>query len=328
MNTLIVPCAENQYIEDDLVCVKRHPQGSFFVEQCLSSLELNQFDSVIIALGKTENNRFQLLERLKKELGKYKNVSIEVLPCDTKGSAETVYQVIREKKIQGEIVIKDSTSSLVIPNDCYHKNFIIGINLSCWKDDIHDIRRKSFIKVNEQSQVLDIIEKDVQSNIISVGMYGFKHADDYVQAYKRLNDKNYSIERLYISHIISYLIGACDKVFHFVPAISYEEWSSRTSWMNIQKKYANYFLDLDALFGPDLDVHNCEETIRSIKRISCAGATFIAFTSHDESMKKKMKALFAAMDIHCIQVVYGCSMSKIKRIISDEGILKDILYNI
>lgn len=69
MNTLIVPCAENQYIEDDLVCVKRHPQGSFFVEQCLSSLELNQFDSVIIALGKTENNRFQLLERLKKNWG-------------------------------------------------------------------------------------------------------------------------------------------------------------------------------------------------------------------------------------------------------------------
>lgn len=328
MNTLIVPCALNQIIDGEPLGMKRHPLGKLLVHQCFYNLNLDSFDSIIIALSRKEESAYGIKERIIQEVQEYENIKVIILDEETSGPAETVYQTVVKERVMGSLVIKDSTNYINISKHMYGKNFIAGINISVWPEDIHDIRRKSFIKVNEQSKVLDIIEKKVKSEIIGVGLYGFKEAGDYCKAYEKLSNSVHPLRSLYVSHIISYLIGVYGKVFHYIPVTEFEDWSSEKCWLDIQTRYANYFLDLDEIFGLDLDCHNHRDVIEDLTKLSVKGATFIGFTSNDESVKKMMKNLFLKNGINCIQVVYGCSMSKVKRIISTDTMVRESNYKL
>jgi len=328
MNTLIVPCAINRIIGGEPLGVKRHPLGRLVVHQCFYNLDLGRFDSIIIALNQKEEAAYGIREKICKELQDYDKVKVTILDEETSGPAETVYQTIAKENVTGSLVLKDSTNYIDISEDMYGKNFIAGINISSWPEDIHDIRRKSFIKVNEQAKVLDIIEKKVKSEIIGAGLYGFKDAKDYCEAYEKLNNSVHPLRSLYVSHIISYLIGVYGKVFHYLPVTEFEDWSSEKCWLDIQARYANYFLDLDAIFGVELDCQSHLDVIEDLTKLSAKGATFIGFTSNDESVKKRMKNMFLKRGINCIQVVYGCSMSKIKRIISTDTMVRESNYKL
>lgn len=328
MSTLIVPCAINQLIDGELLGLKRHPLGKMIVHQCFYNLDPSRFDRIIIALNQKEEDAYGIRERIVEELKEYANVQVIVLEEETSGPAETVYQAISKENVTGSLIIKDSTNFIKVSQDMYGKNFIAGINISSWPEDIHDIRRKSFIKVNEQAKVLDIIEKKVKSEIIGVGLYGFKEARDYTEAYEKLNNSVHPLRSLYVSHIISYLIGVYGRVFHYIPVTEFEDWSSEKCWLDIQERYANYFLDLDEIFGISLDCKSHLDVIENLTKLSTKGATFIGFTSNDERVKKKMKNMFLQKGINCIQVVYGCTLSKVKRIISTDTMVRESNYRL
>ena len=129
-------------------------------------------------------------------------------------------------------------------------------------------------------------------------------------------------------YIISYLIGYSSRIFHFITAIEFEEWNDEKNWLELQKKYATYFLDLDNLFEQNQELYINGEVLKSLKEISENGARFVGFTSSDESAKPKVKRLFHEFGINCIQVVYACSMSNIKKILSTSEQIAECLYEI
>ena len=58
----------------------------------------------------------------------------------------------------------------------------------------------------------------------------------------------------------------------------------------------------------------------------CPGDT--CYEEAGSFVKKMMKNLFLKNGINCIQVVYGCSMSKVKRIISTDTMVRESNYNL
>lgn len=328
MKTLIIPCAGGSEIDERPLYIMHHPDGKLFLEKCIEGMHAESFGCIVIVVLANDENKFHVKSIIENKFNRQlSRLKIVILPKRTNGPAETVYEAIKVARIKGQVVVKDVISSIDVP-EMDHRNYIAGLNLTTWKQDIHDIRRKSFILLNEQKQVLDIIEKQIRSENISVGLYGFNDADDFLFAYKRLNDKNYPIQCLYISHIISYLIGYKNKVFHYLPVSRFEEWGTEKAWMEIQRRYSNYFLNLDSLFGSELNYQDHKDIFDALKTISDNGATFVGFTSNDESVKKKTKKFFADEGINCIQVVYGCSMSKMKMIISCSEEIKQCLYTL
>lgn len=170
------------------------------------------------------------------------------------------------------------------------------------------------------------MKSKICSENISVGYYGFSDADEFCFAYEQLNDKNYPIQSLYVSHIISYMIGCNNKIFHFITANSFEEWGNEKTWLEVQKRYATYFLDLDKLFGYQFDSDAGKEVMEALQIISKRGGSFVGFTSNDEGMKRKARTLFEKAGINCLQVIYGCSMSTVKAILSDKNEINRCLY--
>ena len=58
-------------------------------------------------------------------------------------------------------MVKDVDNYLKIKN-VPHGNFVAGLDLNTWERDVHNLRNKSFLILNEQGNLLDIIEKKVR----------------------------------------------------------------------------------------------------------------------------------------------------------------------
>lgn len=234
MSTLIVPCMGKKRIDGIPQYILEHPNGKMNLLRSVESVWSQQYSKLIIVLGGEDEKRFPV-EHIICDVFREYPVEIIKLDEDTNGPAETVYKAIKKACIRGPIVIKDNDSYICarVPEG----NFVVGLDLNTWEEDIYNLRNKSFLLINEQNNILDIIEKRICSPIISIGLYGFKHAENFVEAYERLNDPSYPISGLYISHIISYLIGYYNKVFRYEKASMYEAWGSDRLWRELKERY-------------------------------------------------------------------------------------------
>jgi hypothetical protein len=210
--------------------------------------------------------------------------------------------------IIGGIVIKDSDNYVAV-NKIPFSNFIVGINLYKFKNEINRLKSKSFLKVNDQNILVDIIEKQISSNIICVGIYGFISELEFNKAY--LNLKNNPNE-LYLSHIISYLIGINQSIFYYEEAINYDDWGTLEEWTLLQSKMRSFFIDLDGVLFSNVGKYGKlnwsnsfeinKENLDSIKEFYRAGAQIVLTTSRSSIYKERILKIFNdnGINIHAI----------------------------
>ena len=249
MNTLIVPCLGRRIVNGIPQYLHRHPKGKLLIERSIESIFAETYDKILIVLLENDVREYHADIIICQEI---KQFPIEIITLEkmTSGPAETVYLAIRKAGITGAVVVKDADNYIKIEN-VPKGNFVAGLDLNTWERDIHNLRNKSFLIVNEQGNLLDIIEKQVRSDVICLGLYGFNRAENFVKAYEKLNDLSYPISKLYISHVISYLIGYSGRVFHYISAMEYENWGTERLWKDMQRDYTMYFIDLDNILGND-----------------------------------------------------------------------------
>ncbi len=311
MRTLIVPCVGRKIINGIPQYLNRHPNGQLLIERSIEGAFSEEYDRVLIVLLEEDIKRFNADSVISDEIKIY---PIEIISLEemTSGPAETVYQAIKKAKVSGAMVVKDADNYLKtehIPQG----NFVAGLDLNTWERDIHNLRNKSFLVVNEQGNLLDIIEKQVRSDVICLGLYGFKNAGDFVKAYEHLNDASYPISRLYVSHIISYLIGYSGRVFHYVASLEYENWGDERLWKELQRDYTLYFIDLDNILGRDGVLSEANQEKMSL--LQRRGASFIGFTVQNEEYKIATLNILQNAGLNFIKVIYGCPYSEKKEII-------------
>ena len=134
-----------------------------------------------------------------------------------------------------------------------------------------------------------------------------------MKAYEHLNDASYPITKLYISHVISYLIGYYGRVFHYIPSVEYENWGDERLWTDMQRDYTLYFIDLDHILGDEgvLSSENREK----LSVLQSRGASFVGYTVQDEEYKLSALEILREAGLKFIKIVYGCPYSEKKEII-------------
>lgn len=322
MRTLIVPCLGRKIVNGIPQYLMRHPNGKLLIEYSIEGVFNTEYQRVLIVLLDEDVNEYNAKTVIECELKEYP-VEVVVLTEMTSGPAETVYQTIKKANIAGSIVVKDSDNYLRT-EELPQGNFVAGLNLNLWDRDIHNLRNKSFLIVNEQGNLLDIIEKKVCSEVVCLGLYGFKKAEDFIEAYEHLNDASYPISNLYLSHLISYLIGYYGRVFRYISCTEYENWGDERLWKDMQRDYTLYFIDLDNILGVSgvLSEVNKEKLALLQKR----GAAFIGYTVKDVGYKISALQVLQDAGLTFIKIVYGCPYSEKKEIIeSDEALERKVL---
>lgn len=303
--TLIIPCGGRKNLCEKPRYLTRHPNGMLLLEWCMAGICPQSFDRIIAVLLQSDVDMYSADKVLMRELEKEYPLEVVVLPKETAGPADTVYQAITTAKVTGPVVVKDVDNHVLVPSECIvWGNFVAGLDLNLWERDIHNLRSKSFLLLNEQGNLLDIIEKQIRSDVICLGLYGFKRAEDFVDAYHKLNDASYPITKLYVSHIISYLIGYYGTVFRYVASAAFEDWSDKRHWSELQNNRAMYFLDLDGV-----------NAVGKLQELQKRGANFVGYTVKDKIAGKQVVETLKMGGISLLEVIYNCPWSGVKRIL-------------
>lgn len=315
MRALIVPCAGTRMIDNKPLFLTYYPDGQLLALKAIEGVYPQNYDKVVFTVLKNVDEKFNACETIRRECnGKY-SIDFVVLDNPTNGPAETVYQTILNADIEGEFAVRDSHAFLSVKKD-YVGNFVAGLDLTKYEKTIDNLRSKSFITANEQGQIFDVVEKHFCSDVISAGFYGFKSTEDFKNACEHLCDPNYDIQKLYLSHVISYLIGYSQRVFHRAKVVEFEDWSTSTAWQKVQKRNSLSLLDLDSIKFND-------EVIEKLIILSKEGMVFIGCSCDDISL-----ADVNMPGVNVISIVANCPKTKSKVLIESEEDINQILLEI
>lgn len=315
MNTLIIPCAgkSSRFPNMKPKYMLTHPDGKLMIEKSMEKINVDVFDRIIITIVKPHDEKYEtklIMEQVFKN-----NPKVEVCMLDdfTSSASETVYLTLKKMNIEGAFVIKDSDNRVEVYFDKQIKNSIVGYNLH-EHPDITNIPGKSFLIVNEQGIIQDIIEKQVVSNIICLGVYCFENTADFIKAYNEMHTKKISGE-MYISHVISYMLASNNYVFSSILALSYDDWGTLSEWKEVQKKHRTYFIDVDGVlmkncgkYGKRNWYNNTEtlpENMEIIRKLQDDGAQIVVTTSRPEEFRTGLEKILNENGIKPYTILMG-----------------------
>ena len=233
MKTLIVPCCGNLTYEGTPAYLLAAPTGEMLLSAALSGMELDTFDRIAVVIPSFHDEKWNATEKILSAI-RHKNIEILTLDHETAGPANTILEAIERLDIKGSIVIKDADNCIQY-TECDEGNYVVGIDIYEFDGEIRNLKNKSFLVCNEQNQLLDVVEKRICSSLVCLGAYGFADAEDFVFACKALKDPIYGLDSLYVSEIITYLMGYQSLTFQFVVADNYRNWGNDYDLHNLMQ---------------------------------------------------------------------------------------------
>jgi len=215
-----------------------HPNGNLMIMEAIKGLNLNKVERIVIIGLEEHEEKYEFSEDLKKEFSSHR-VDIHLLKNKTKNQPETVYEGIKRSKLKGSILIKDCDNYFEL-KDYHNNNFIAVADLQ--KQDKINASNKSYVNIGSKNTVVNIIEKEIISNVFCCGVYHFENVNEYLSYYKELAD----YEHLFLSHII-YKMILDKKVFFTKEVKNYIDWGTIEDWNNYKDDFSTVFIDIDGV---------------------------------------------------------------------------------
>ena len=312
---IIIPCAgkSSRFPNMRPKWMLTHPDGNLMVKKVVDSLGADPKD-VIIAILSEHEEKYDIARGLKENIGE--GVQVVVLEHATASQPETVAATIRKIGLTEPFLIKDSDNIFSVPR------MEEGFNYVCYSDlqDYGDINpgNKSYIKMNEQGIITDIVEKSVASRFFNVGGYYFSDPKKFMETYERLAKGNGG--ELYTSHVIADMIMRGNEVFMGKYIKNYVDWGTWEQWSRYVQKFRTYFIDLDGVvfksgaqyFSPRWDQTGpIMENVEAIKKLCDEGSSQIFFvTARPENCRALTEQKLSALGLKWSALIMGCFHAK------------------
>jgi hypothetical protein len=160
-----------------------------------------------------------------------------LLPEQTDSQSETVYTFLSGYDLDGFVFIKDSDGFYRC--DVEERNQVAYFDLN----DMDDInaRTKSYVDLDVNDVVTNIVEKKVISSTFSSGGYGFTDAKEFCKTFEKLQDMD---GECYISHIIFEMMLS-GSTFYGTKTTDFKDWGTLDAWNKYKSQYKCLFVDID-----------------------------------------------------------------------------------
>lgn len=319
MKTLIIPCAgkSNRFPNMKPKWMLTHPDGELMIQKAIHGVDEKLFDRIIVTIVQPHNEKYEAKLILEQVFGHNPKIEICLLEDFTSSASETVYLTLKKMNVNGAFVVKDSDNFVACQLSAKPQNTIVGYDLTL-HPDVSNVPGKSFLIVNQQGIIQDIIEKQVISNIICLGVYSFESTVDFISAYESMNEQNIRGER-YISHVVSYLISHKKCVFDVTMANEYKDWGTLIEWKEVQRKYRTYFVDVDGVLLKNSGKYGSvnwynnrqvlQENIDTIKRLQTEGGQIVITTSRPEALRADLEKILKENGIIPHAILMGLNHS-------------------
>ena len=292
-----------------------HPNGNFMIDESISKMDLSVFDEIIlISLIELENNHHfsQLLAARIQEIAGGVPCRCVLLENSTSSQSETVAEGLRQVGGEFSFVVKDSDNQFSYK--ATEDNSIAVGDLNAV--GLINAKNKSYVEVNKDKKVTNIVEKKVISNFFCVGAYSFKSSQQFLEYYDSC-DK--SSGELYISGLI-YMMLIDGISFSTTLVKNYTDWGTLDDWDRFKSQYATLFVDIDGtlvynsgqFFEPKWGSTDAiTENVTALGYLYDSGKVeVILTTSRKLAFKAITEAQLDRLGIKYHQIIYGLHHSK------------------
>ncbi len=229
-----------------------HPQSNrFMATEAISGLDLDAFDKIFFIALDSHEKKYSFKKGFLEDI---KSLSIEhkvellLLDKSTNSQSETVKNGIEIGDIKGSIFIKDC-------DGYFEANIPKSINCVAYYDlnNINNInaRSKSYVEIDSNNYLTNIVEKKVISSTFCVGGYGFEDAQEFTDTFKKISDKEGEI---YVSHIIFEMLLS-GKNFLGIDTDKFLDWGTLEEWNNFKSQFKCMFIDIDGTLVTNSSKH-------------------------------------------------------------------------
>lgn len=303
-----------------------HPStGNIMCVESISGIDISFFDQIYFVFLKEHEDLYGASNAIEKSIKntkelckKSKFVNFIILDSPTKSQSETVHQAIIKANINGFIYIKDS--------DGYFRSNIESTENQVTYFDLNDIdeinaRAKSYIDLDSNNRITNMVEKKVISSTFCVGGYGFKSAKDFCVYYKKIE---HLPGECYISNVIFEMM-LDGKIFIGNESFDFLDWGTIKSWNDYKSKFYTIFSDLDGtlisntshLIPPFIGEGSpLVNNIKSLRKIKSNGGFVIITTSRPEEYRDITEKEINLHGIPCDILIMGLPHSQ-RLIIND-----------
>lgn len=300
-----------------------HPHGRLMIEEVIAGLDIEFYDECHIVILKQHCEQYDADQVIKQALGdKFK---VTILDEQTSCSPETVYECIKRNNIQGQIVVKDC-DCLVEFNNANSENYVVGLDIH--NQPIRNLVSKSFIKLDVNELISSIVEKQVVSDIVCLGVYSIDSkifVDSYEKLIKVVDQTR--LGEIYLSHVVSDAILRGHK-FNYVTCDKYIDWGTADEWFKYTSSLKTYIFDIDGVLLKNVGKYGAknwsnffeplEENIQVLKDLSNKGAEIIFITSRTEEYLHEFKSYLNVIGVRYKTIISGCNHNK-RIIINDHS---------
>ncbi len=286
------------------------------IEKAIDAVNLSLFDRVIITIVRPHVEQYDAATVLTQAFTG-KGYELCMLDAFTSCASETVYETLVQMRVEGAFVVRDSDNMVQVHLERLG-NFVVGLDLNRFPD-ISNVVGKSFLVVNDQGIIVNIVEKRIVSNIISLGVYGFESVEAFQAAYRELRGLREEGE-LYVSHVIACMIASGEHEFDYVPADNFEDWGTVDDWRKVQKRYRTYFVDIDGVvmkntgrYGKVNWSNNQEvlaQNIDVLKQLQQQGGQIIFTTCRSEEYVHPLETILVDHGLENFRIVAGLNHSQ------------------
>ena len=243
MRSLIVPMAgrSTRFPNMRPKWMLSHPMTNrLMVTEAISGLNLDFFDNIYFLCLQEHEDKYSFMKGFVAELddaGLRAKSNIVLLPEQTDSQSETVYTFLSGYELDGFIFIKDSDGFYRC--DVEERNQVAYFDLN----DMDDInaRTKSYVDLDVNDVVTNIVEKKVISSTFSSGGYGFADAKEFCKTFEKLQDMD---GECYISHIIFEMMLS-GSTFYGTKTTDFKDWGTLDAWNKYKSQYKCLFVDID-----------------------------------------------------------------------------------
>jgi hypothetical protein len=294
--TLIMPCAgrSSRYPGVRPKWMLTLPDGDLALTRAAACLPEGSFDRIVIAVRSDHEARYECRALLKRVFGA--RAEVVVLPHETRGPADTVAQTILQARVQGPVAIKDA-DSFFAPSQLPDMSFV-SISDVRQNPRMTNVGAKSFAVLNGEGLIVDMVEKSLASNHVSVGLYGFADAHLFMETFDAVARANREGE-IFVSHVMSRAIrnGLVVKP-HAVEGLV--DVGTLDDWRRYTRARGTIVTDIDGVvfrnhsryFAPLWDEPDepIAENIEALRAWEQDGAQLVFMTARPETYRSRTEA--------------------------------------
>ncbi len=250
MSTLIVPCAgeSSRYPDGKPKWLYTHPNGKLIIQMSVENLiDKLKIKTIIFTINKKTEKKYFATKILKKIFDKKYNLNFFILNKQTKSASETIALTIKKLNVKDYFFVKDSDGFIDFYKSKKFKSCMIaGVDVKKITEP-RFLGNKSFVQINKKNHIVDIVEKEIISNIFCAGLYGFNSASLFLKYYKRCLNLNKTLKgEIYISHVASQMIYD-NEIFQLQKIDNYEDYGTYQDFLDVRKNLRTFFVDIDGV---------------------------------------------------------------------------------